>query len=72
MRNLDNKSFHTLKRKYIDTDKNLQEECKIELKKIMIEDSISYKKPLSFIHNTFNKRLKAYDSKYGLSEFNLQ
>jgi hypothetical protein len=62
MRNLDDQTFHRMKRKYLDTSQKLQKECYDELNKIISEDARSLKLPSSTIRVKFYNDLKKFEN----------
>jgi hypothetical protein len=64
MRNLDDASFHALKRKYRDTKTEIQLECQKELDKLILEDAIKQKIPSSTIRREFQDRFEKYFPTY--------
>jgi hypothetical protein len=53
--------FHRMKRKYLDTSRDLQEECFEELNKIILRDALTQKIPSSTIRIDFMKRLSDFE-----------
>jgi hypothetical protein len=66
MRNLDDETFHKMKRKYLDTSRKLQQECYDELNKIIIHDAIAQKIPSSTVRINFINKLKNFESDQSL------
>lgn len=62
IRGLDNSSFHYMKRKYLNTSKDIQTECQNELNKIISEDALKSKLPSSTIWEIFREKLKHFES----------
>lgn len=60
-RNLDDETFHKMKRRYIDTSQKLQNECFDELNKIVLEDALSKKIPSSTIRREFQEKLEQFE-----------
>ena len=60
MRGLDDASFHAIKRKYINTSLDIQEECRQELDKIVGQDAINSGLSSSEIRREFEEKLKTF------------
>lgn len=58
MRGLDDRTFHYMKRKYIGTSTNIQEECRRELDKIISQDALKTKYSSAEIRRTFEQKLR--------------
>lgn len=66
MRNLDDETFHKMKRRYVDTSRHLQEECQKELDKIIFDDARHQKIPSSTVRKNFLGVLSRFESDQGL------
>jgi hypothetical protein len=62
MRGLNTSAFHHMKRKYLDTSNDVQDECKKELEKMIMEDAVKFKIPSSEIRKNFKERVKKFNS----------
>ena len=60
MKGLDDASFHSMKRKYMDTSPSIQEECRQELNKIISQDALNGTPSSAEIRRTFEERLKSF------------
>lgn len=60
MKGLDDETFHHMKRKYLDTSIDIQQECLQELNKIINQDALNGKLSSSEIRRSFYKKLKEY------------
>lgn len=58
----DDKTFHTMKRRYIDTSTEVQQECQEELDKLIMQDSAQQKIPSSTVRRNFNLKLEEFES----------
>lgn len=58
----DDRTFHTMKRRYIDTSTELQQECQEELDKLIMEDAAKQKIPSSTVIRNFNLLLKEFEN----------
>jgi hypothetical protein len=62
MHELNDRTFHRMKRRYLDTSKALQDECHEELNKIISRDALKHGIPSSTIRITFQDKLSAFES----------
>lgn len=57
MKGLDNATFHHMKRKYLNTSPDIQEECFQELNKLIHQDAINGEPSSAEIRRTFAEKL---------------
>jgi len=60
MRGLEDSQFHYMKRKYLDTSLDIQQECQRELDKMVSEDALSTGYSSAEIRRSFLKKLSKY------------
>lgn len=58
MHNLDETTFHHMKRKYLNTSTDIQQECQRELDKIISQDALKFKRSSAEIRRDFEDRLR--------------
>lgn len=58
MKGLDDTSFHHMKRKYLNTSPDIQEECTQELNKLINQDALKFQISSAEIRKDFEARLK--------------
>lgn len=58
MHNLDNATFHHMKRKYLNTSTDIQLECQKELDKIINQDALKFKRSSSQLRRDFEEKLR--------------
>lgn len=61
-RGLDESSFHHMKRKYMDTSQDIQEECRAELDKLISEDALKYGVSSAVIRQQLEEKIKSTPS----------
>lgn len=71
-RNVDDETFHKMKRKYINTDSQVQNECQQELDKLVSEDARTQQIPTSTVRLNFEKALRDFIRDYWSDYFELE
>lgn len=71
-RNVDDETFHKMKRKYIDTDSQIQNECQQELDKLVSEDAAAQQVPTSTIRLNMEKAINQFIKEYWSDYFELE
>jgi hypothetical protein len=66
MRNLDDETFHRMKRRYVDTSRDLQDECQKELDKVIYYDARQQNIPSSTVRVSFLDALSKFESDQSL------
>lgn len=71
-RNVDDETFHKMKRRYIDTDSQVQNECEKELDKLVSEDAAAQQIPTSTVRLNFEKAIQNFTKDYWSDYFDLE
>lgn len=71
IRNVDDRSFHSAKRRYLNTSNNIQSECLSELDKMFLDDAKKMKISVASLRNIFRQKLKKFEYSDEFKKLNL-